>query len=175
MSDRPSKDPEEWAAEVASIGARRRAAQAEAAATRVENQRRALAEQMLRELEEIERRLDARAPAPRIALGQINLRRKPRFSVEASVLLDHEGRLATMQLVNVSLTGALVAMKPLPFAPPRVGALLFITLFATNEPTLQVDVNARVVRHDDRGLALDWSDNYQTTHAVAVLLDRLSG
>ena len=145
-----------------------------------EKEHHALAETMARELEAIDRRIEERAAlrapsAPHAtAFAAIEVRRKARLRVSASVLIDHFGTTVALPLVNASLTGALVSRTRGDLPQLRSGQMLFITLFATDDVARQVDLSARVVRVEPESLALDWSGDSVGTHALARLLDALS-
>ncbi len=141
----------------------------------------ALEEERRRELEEIDLRLEARfgdapaaAPQPGSAPPPPPPRRKARLRVSASVLIDHFGTLVALPLVNVSLTGALIATTDIERPKLRVGQLLLITFFATADVQRQVDLVARVVRRTETEAAVDWSGDESAQHGIAVLLDELT-
>jgi hypothetical protein len=167
------------------LGARERRQRVEEAALEAERQRQstereAIARSMARELSEIEARLDARAQASApefrsLPIGVLPVRRvAPRFEIQASVLIGHDGESAILPLRNVSLTGALISLQGGAAPLPHAGSLLFLTLFSIKDPTRQIDLNARIVRKDTHGIAVDWSEDQTVTHAVAVFIDELS-
>lgn len=143
----------------------------------------AVAAAMQRELDEIDQRLEERASvrsaiaaraAGKVALAQTGVKRKSRMRVSASVLIDQSGTLLALPLVNISLTGALVSMSQSELPALRVGLMLFITVFATEEVHRQVDLTARVVRMTDRDIALDWTADRAAAYDLARLIDELS-
>jgi hypothetical protein len=98
-------------------------------------------------------------------------RRSARFLVAASLLLEHDGKRARLSLINLSATGALIAYD-VDGPRMRVGALLFLTLLP-DDPERSVELNARVVREQGRGTAVDWSGDAASVDAVAELLRTL--
>ncbi len=173
---------------------RRSEAALEAESRRAAAEHQALAEAMQRELDEIDQRLEARfgaassvaSPPPSAAPStpqtpppppqpRMRLQRKARLVVSASALIDHFGTLVTLPLINVSLTGALISTQGTDLPSMRVGQMLLITLFATEDASRQVDLCARVVRRTEHDAAVDWSDDFAATHGVARLLEDLTG
>jgi len=148
--------------------------------TRSDDEHRALAEAMARELEELDRRIEERAAKRAAAaagatpFAAIAVRRKARLRVSAKVILDHYGKTVALPLVNASLTGALVSRTHGDLPQLRTGQMLFITLSATDDAAQQVDLAARVVRVEAESFAIDWSDDTGGAHALARLLDALT-
>jgi hypothetical protein len=132
-------------------------------------------EQRRREIDEIDERLDrlvGSAASERPGLA----RAKPRVIVTASMLLDHDGRIEELVLLNVSRTGGLIASAGSVIARTRVGALVLMTLVTSQDPTHKVDLLARVVRHEAHTTAVDWSEDRAAEHGIArfiaALVDR---
>jgi hypothetical protein len=138
----------------------------------------AMVEAKRKELAEIEQRLEDRAlVVPKVGEPPVDPERgrpKARLRVAASVVLNHGAELIALPLVDVSLTGALISAQGRVLDQLPVGTELPLTLFANENADQQVDVVARVVRHREDTLAVDWSQNQSAAYAIGCFLDALS-
>jgi hypothetical protein len=103
-----------------------------------------------------------------------NQRKHVRYELLASVEVHQGEDTLILPARNLSLGGIYIGSDGNDLSRFRVGNRVELLLFdATNESNPPIRGAARVVRHDDAGIALTWEPDEETTRAIKSLLGAL--
>ncbi len=99
-------------------------------------------------------------------------RRYPRLELQAAVKVQHSGAGLLLPVRNVSRGGVLVAASGHDLSAFPLGTTHSLTIFDPDDPTREARIEARVVRHDNTGMAVSWDHSTDAVATVSTFLDR---
>ena len=102
-------------------------------------------------------------------------RRHPRFELFAAVEIVGSSETLILHAVNISLGGVLLASDGHSLAEYPVGASVDVLIFDPQSTTRRaVRTPATVVRHEDKGMALQWEMGESVSRHLGRLLKSLN-
>jgi hypothetical protein len=99
-------------------------------------------------------------------------RRHKRFRASASVQINGAEEIPLLTVLDLSLTGAFLISGGTDLTIFADHSRHSVVVFEMSDPDLRIAVTARVVRHDDQGMAIDWSCDVGATDRVRQFLLR---
>jgi hypothetical protein len=132
--------------------------------------------QRKRQVAEIQRAYvekENKAPSRAKPSDNAAVRRAPRFEVHAVVRFGAPPDDVIMRARNVSMTGALLATEKGVLSRFALGSEHAASVFMSEDPRERVSIRARVVRHEDNALVVDWSEDVEASFRIALLISTL--
>jgi hypothetical protein len=84
-----------------------------------------------------------------------------------------DGSRTSLRARNVSMTGALLATEKRVLDRFPTGTERAASVFISEDPSERVAIRARVVRHEDNALVIDWFEDVEASFRIALFISTL--